>query len=76
MMVASIPPDSGRIKAQGCAISRGSAVMAVTANRLRIGHPNFVKAVLRNLHTSSRSARSTSSLPSRSLNMIAPSRGI
>ena len=51
MMVASIPPDFGRIEAQGCAISRGSAVMAVTANRLRIGHPNFVKAVLRNLHT-------------------------
>jgi len=31
MMVASIPPDSGRIEARGCAISRGSAVMAITS---------------------------------------------
>jgi hypothetical protein len=43
-------------KTQECAVSRVPAVMAITVKRLRIGNAIFVKAVLRNLHTSSRSA--------------------
>ena len=47
MMVALIPPIPVAIKTQSCAVSRGSAVMAITGNRRRIGHPVFVEAVLR-----------------------------
>jgi len=53
MMVALIPPIRVATKTQECAVSRVPAVMAITVKRLRIGNAIFVKAVLRNLHTSS-----------------------
>ena len=48
MMVASVPPMPVARKTRQCAVSRESAVMAITVKRLRIAHAIFVKGDLKN----------------------------